>query len=209
MTNHLDIEEIEHKLSKKRINKDISAISDKKHHAVEEKEIKYKLKIFLNQEDEKVKNFTDNEKIEMKKETVISDSKANKLQQKIEMERLEKKEEKSKAKILAKEQRLEEKRQKIEEKRIAEEQRLEEKRQRIEENQERLEEKRIVQEQRKIRAVEERVERAESKKVLEEEAALKRREQALKGMKYLLSISEKYSDFYKEKLSTDIKPVKQ
>ncbi|XP_018561302.1 lymphoid-specific helicase-like [Anoplophora glabripennis] len=48
--------------------------------------------------------------------------------------------------------------------------------------------------------------RVEAKKLAEEESLKQRREKALKGMKYLLGVSEKYSEFFQEKVfSEDVK----
>ncbi|CAG9812673.1 unnamed protein product [Phaedon cochleariae] len=55
--------------------------------------------------------------------------------------------------------------------------------------------------------------RAEERKKEEEMALKKRKEKAVKGMKYLLSISEKYSDFFREKIVENkpnpMKPLKE
>lgn len=48
--------------------------------------------------------------------------------------------------------------------------------------------------------------RLEAKKLAEEESLKKRKETALKGMKYLLGVSEKYSNFFRGKVfSEDVK----
>ncbi|XP_074027641.1 lymphocyte-specific helicase isoform X2 [Leptinotarsa decemlineata] len=120
-----------------------------------------------------------------------------------EEERKRIKEEKQKAKqeLLEKMEMLKQKR--MEEKAIAEEERLK-----------LIEEKRIAREEYQAKANERLQMKLEAKKIAEEKALEKRKKKALKGMTYLLSISEKYSDFFKEKIVVDpkkttIKPLQE
>lgn len=62
---------------------------------------------------------------------------------------------------------------------------------------ERVDKKRGMSEEEKLAL---RLKRLEEKKAIEEAAALKRKEKAIKGMKYLLTLSEKYAEFFRKKV---------
>ncbi|XP_057659783.1 lymphoid-specific helicase-like [Diorhabda carinulata] len=135
--------------------------------------------------------------------------------------------EKEKIREALREQRLEEKRILEEEKLIRklekENKKIEKEKMKKEYIERRLEEKRLQEEERALQLViqaEEKMKRKleyqimrenqkkqklDEKRIAEEETLKKRKEQALKGMNYLLKISSKYSDFFKEKLLVDNK----
>ncbi|KAG5861955.1 hypothetical protein JTB14_015229 [Gonioctena quinquepunctata] len=122
------------------------------------------------------------------------------LQLKLEEMRIAEEERKKnkEAKIKAKDDKLKEllflRQQKREQKEIAEQEKLK-----------RLEERKIAREENKAQRQTIRQNRNEEKRLAEEEAQAKRKEKALKSMKYLLSVSEKYLDFVKDKIAVDTK----
>lgn len=205
----------------KRVRKEEKELN--KLRAEEEKRIKQGLKQEkqLKKEEELKRKMAIKEEKNMKKGTTLNDN-GDGLQQngitqikktKIEYEaRKARKEERKLNRLLAEEKKRIKKDLKLQKRLEKEEEKIRRiamREEKIEEKEKINNEKRIAKEEKKERMKQEKIEKEENKKKLEEEAAIERREKALKGMKYLLSVSEKYSDFYKNKLSTEFQPAKQ
>lgn len=222
MTSHPDIEEIDNKLTAKRRRKGSSPPKNKRTR-INDMMRSPQIKIVLKKEPlsptiEEETKFDHLKTIIKKEETTLEtalkeENEFKQLQKellRVEREMLRKQKEDQKR--LIEEEKNAKKEEREIKKQLAEEEKRMKQFQREEREEERLKQKeqeKIEKEERRKIREEEQSTRLEKKKKLEEESALKRREKALKGMKYLLSVSEKYSDFYKEKLAAEDKPVKQ
>lgn len=228
MISHPDIEDIDQKLSSKRKNNtDFLSKSDKKFRKTEKDETSEKQSQNEVANSEKQTNLDHqiHKKAKVLQLLLVRDENVILKQQfqakkDLPEEKTVEKDEKQLMKLLAEEekrinqeQKLQARIQKAEEKKVQDELMVALREERAEEKRladaRRKEERKIAEEDRKKRLEEEKLERAEKKKQLEEEGLIKRKEKALKGMKYLLSVSEKYSDFYQEKLSGTTESLKQ
>lgn len=142
-----------------------------------------------------LKKPTDKQQEKIEKEKIREALKQKRLEEKrlLEEEKLLRKQEKEQKKIENEKMKKEYIERRLEEKRLQEEERARQLAIKAEERIQRKVESEIIRENLKKQKLEE-------KRIAEEESLKKRKEQALKGMNYLLKISTKYSEFFKEKL---------